>query len=107
MRRQVHWRLGASTLTIRLMRRLRSLCALTLFSALLSPMVLAQPAPAPAPPAARPTAPAPAQPAAAAPTAPAAADSELQLRPPELEVSDPMLEDPPGAPNELSDWRQA
>ncbi|HEY6724026.1 MAG TPA: TolC family protein [Polyangiaceae bacterium] len=29
------------------------------------------------------------------------------MRPPELEVSDPMLEDPPAAPNQLSDWRQA
>lgn len=72
----------------------------------------AQPAPAPAPPA-RPAAPAAAPPAAAppapapgVPTGPGDA-SDLQVRLPDLEVNDPMLEDPPAAPHQLSDWREA
>jgi len=73
---------------------------------------VAQPAPAPAPPP-RPAAPAAVPPAAAAPapaqgvpTGPGEV-TDLQVRLPDLEVTDPMLEDPPAAPNQLSDWREA
>src|SRR5688572_27172219 len=86
------------------MRRFRSLCALTLCSTFLSPLALAQQAPARPPP--PPPVTAPAVPPGTPPPVPATGH-ELQVNLPEVDVKDPMLEEPPPASQQLTDWRQA